>query len=72
MTTQSITKPAAGPQATVAATGRAGPSAGAGALPRTRGTGWDFHGATGRPERDPDASASLRGVASTVARNRKR
>lgn len=35
-------------------------------------TGWAFHGAAGRPDRDPDASAGLRVAGSTAARIRKR
>lgn len=39
---------------------------------RTHRSSGAFHGATGHPHRDPDASASLRIVGSTVALKRKR
>jgi hypothetical protein len=39
---------------------------------RTHRSSGAFHGATGGPDRDPDASAGLRVAGSTVARNRKR
>ncbi len=39
---------------------------------RTHRSSGAFHGATGRPHRDPDASVGLRIVGSTVARKRKR